>query len=273
MIGRTITLIFLICSAQLANSSQSDVVVLGVLEDLPGHSAGDPNFRGARIVLQKKRNDWQAFEESNYPEEVTWIIGFDDRSLGKVAGGTQKEFLYSSEVGLQDITSGSSVPTIGQRSLDGSGFLSSPVFRPLVANAQPYFADPDKWKPFQPSPELTAALRGQFRKKFPEVSNCVSPEENALKKWLYRDEDIKVWKAYSSNKKRRLFQLRVEKYNCDGPADDPFADQWYVVNPTGELRFLDQEMWLVDAGDCDNDAKSELSFSIDRYNRGGYELF
>jgi hypothetical protein len=32
-------------------------------------------------------------------------------------------------------------------------------------------------------------------------------------------------------------------------------------------------MWLVDAGDYDNDGKSELVFSIDRYNRGGYELF
>ncbi len=32
-------------------------------------------------------------------------------------------------------------------------------------------------------------------------------------------------------------------------------------------------MWLVDAGDYDKDGKSELVFSIDRYNRGGYELF
>jgi hypothetical protein len=32
-------------------------------------------------------------------------------------------------------------------------------------------------------------------------------------------------------------------------------------------------MWLVDAGDYDNDGKSELVFSIDRDNRGGYELF
>jgi len=32
-------------------------------------------------------------------------------------------------------------------------------------------------------------------------------------------------------------------------------------------------MWLVDAGDYDNDGKSEIVFSISRYNRGGYELF
>jgi len=32
-------------------------------------------------------------------------------------------------------------------------------------------------------------------------------------------------------------------------------------------------MWLVDAGDYDSDGKSELVFSIDGYNRGGYKLF
>ena len=32
-------------------------------------------------------------------------------------------------------------------------------------------------------------------------------------------------------------------------------------------------MWLVDAGDYDNDGKSEFLFCIDQYNRGGYKLF
>jgi hypothetical protein len=36
---------------------------------------------------------------------------------------------------------------------------------------------------------------------------------------------------------------------------------------------LGNGIWLVDAGDYDNDGKSELVFSIDRYNQGGYELF
>jgi hypothetical protein len=32
-------------------------------------------------------------------------------------------------------------------------------------------------------------------------------------------------------------------------------------------------MWLVDAGDYGNDGNSELLFSINDENRGGYELF
>jgi hypothetical protein len=48
---------------------------------------------------------------------------------------------------------------------------------------------------------------------------------------------------------------------------------WYVIHPGGEITFLDQEMWLVDAGDYDNDGKSEVVFAIDGYDRGGYKLF
>jgi hypothetical protein len=32
-------------------------------------------------------------------------------------------------------------------------------------------------------------------------------------------------------------------------------------------------MWLVDAGDYGSDGNSELVFSIDDYNHGGYKLF
>jgi hypothetical protein len=34
-----------------------------------------------------------------------------------------------------------------------------------------------------------------------------------------------------------------------------------------------QNLWLVDAGDYDNDGKSELIFSINRENEGGYEIW
>ena len=32
-------------------------------------------------------------------------------------------------------------------------------------------------------------------------------------------------------------------------------------------------MWMVDAGDYDNDGRSELIFSISRDNEGGYEIW
>ncbi|MGE5112747.1 MAG: hypothetical protein ACM3JB_17915 [Acidobacteriaceae bacterium] len=49
--------------------------------------------------------------------------------------------------------------------------------------------------------------------------------------------------------------------------------EWYVLVPDGQAHYLDSKMHLVDAGDYDNVGKSELIFSIDDCNRGGYKLF
>ena len=70
-----------------------------------------------------------------------------------------------------------------------------------------------------------------------------------------------------------MVQVRLGEYRCNGPPDDPFLDYWFALSPANDITLLGNGMWLVDAGDYDNDGKSELVFSIDRYNQGGYELF
>jgi hypothetical protein len=271
--------------ATILNASDS-AIVLGVLEDVPGHYAGEPNIRGVRVVFQKSGKDWRAFRSdcrdqaclraisSEYPRELTWTVAFDGRNLGQITGRTPEGFQFYADVGLQQITSKGPVPTIGERATKYSGFIEAPVFRPLIADSQTYFQDPESWKPCRLSTEPIAAVRRQFRRKYPSVSNCAKVgEAGAEKLWPYRDEDIRIMKAYSSKGNWSIAQVRLHEYRCDGPSDDAFVDQWFVISPGREVKFLAQGMWLVDAGDYDNDGKSELVFSIDRYNRGGYELF
>jgi len=260
-------------------------IVLGVLEDHGGHYAGDPNFWAVRAVFEKEGDEWEPFTNdcrdrtclknstSSYPGEVTWTITFDGKNLGQVTSRTPKDFMRYSGVGQQEITSKEPVPTVGDRSSKFGGFTDASVYRPLVANSQPYFKDPESWKPSQLSNDVTRILRKHFREKFPTVSNCTNPDENVAKPWPYLDEDIKIVKAYSSKTAWSVARVQLEEYRCDGPSDDAFVDQWFVISPRLEVTFLDAGMWLVDAGDYDNDGRSELVFSIDRYNRGGYELF
>jgi hypothetical protein len=260
-------------------------VILGVLEDVPGVYAGEPNSPQVRVVFRKVGKEWEAFPSncpdqsclktisSQYPNEVVWTISFDGRNLGQVMGQTPKEFGYYSHVGLQQIKNSGAVPTIGKRSTNYGGFTDTSVYRPLVANSQPYFKDPESWKPAQPTADLVKLLRQHFRQKFPAVSNCANPDENVSRPWPYRDEDIRILKGYASRNAWFIARLRLEEYRCDGPTDDPFADQWLAVSPGLEVQFLGAAMWLVDAGDYDNDGRSELVFSIDDYNRGGYEIF
>lgn len=265
-----------------ASARAGEDVVLGILEDVPRVYAGEGNLPGVRIVFQKHGNDWQSFPSNcsdqnclttvaeGYPRAIVWTVTFNGRKLGKVKGVTPKAFHFYSHIGLQEIIDGS-VPTVGKRSVDYGGFTDSAVYRPLVANSKPYFKNPESWKRSQPAGSTSKLLRAQFRKKFPAVSNCVG--ETIIKSWTYRDADIKIVKAYSSNKGWIVAQLQLSRYGCDGPQDDAFVDQWFAVSPAQAIRFLGAGMWLVDAGDYDNDGACELVFSINRYNRGGYELF
>lgn len=148
-----------------------------------------------------------------------------------------------------------------------------PLYRPLVAVSQPNFSDPDQWKRARLAPVLVSAAREQFRNRFPKVSNCKSAEENILRPWSYRDEDIHVAKSYSSRIGWSLVELHLTGNNCDGyQGQSAFEGQWYVINPSGRAAFLGANMWLVDAGDYDDSGSSQLLFSIDAENTGGYRI-
>src|ERR1700733_821157 len=195
------------------------------------------------------------------------------RNIGQVRTTNPERFDFYGDVGQQKITGTEPIPTIGKPSQDFAGFLNGPVYRPLVANSKPYFSDPEQWNPAHMSSEVVELLREQFRQKFPKVSNCANPEDGVEKPWPYKDENVKVTTVYSSITNWSVARLQLGEYRCDGPADDPFVDQWFSISPTREVKFLGKAMWLVDAGDYDSDGQSELVFSIDDYNRGGYKLF
>jgi hypothetical protein len=270
-----------------AESSKS--ILLGVLEDVPGKYEGQPNSRHVRVVFKKDGEDWQPFPAkchdqaclkalpSDFPSQVNWTIAFDGRTLGQAVTHVPKAYDFYMDAGLQDITSEGPIPTIGQKSEEYGGFLFAAVLRPLVATSQPYFKDPDAWKPAHLSADVVASLRQQFRNQFSKVTNCANPNENIARPWRYRDQDIETHKAYSSNKNWIIAPLSLRGYRCDGPQDGPsqdaFSSQWFVIDPENHIELLGRDMWLVDAGDYDNDGKSELIFAIAGYNKGGYELF
>ncbi|MCU1305676.1 MAG: hypothetical protein JWN45_371 [Acidobacteriaceae bacterium] len=264
--------------------------LLGVLEDVPGNYAGEGDRRGVRVLFSKEGNDWQSFPSncpdqncletisSQYPRQVTWTISFDGRSLGHVTGRTPADFKKYSHVGLQEITAPDLIPTIGRRSTEYSGYEDTPLYRPLVANSHGFFKDPESWKPSQLSVDIVSRLYQQFRRKFPKLCSAVEDEsthESKLEPLSYRKEDLKVVKSYSSREGWTIARLHLAgAIDCeDVEAGFEIDDPWFTADPKNSVQYLAQGMWLVDAGDYDNDGKSELLFSIDRDNRGGYEFF
>lgn len=265
--------------------AQVQSLLVGVLEDNPGHFAGEPRSRSVRAVFYKEGEQWKAFPSDcsdqdclktiteKYPREVTWTLTFDGRQLGSVTSRTPGTFDFYSSVGQQIITSKNAVPTVGQPSREFGGWLDQPVYRPLIAVSQPNYRDPDGWKPAKLPETATVAVRRQFRKRFPEATNCLKGQSDNEKPWPYDDSNIAVQKVYGSKRNWMVASVLLAPYRCDGPPGQPFVEQWFVITPQQEVRWLDSNMWLVDAGDYDGDGKSELVFAIDDYNRGGYRLF
>lgn len=266
-------------------AASEDGIKLGVLEDLPGHYAGQSHFRAVRVVFQQVGREWRPYPSdcsdqrclktisAMYPESVRWTVGLSGKRLGQVRGHTPSDFEWYGDVGLQRLASSGPIPTVGKRSIKYAGYLGEPVFRSLIVSSGSYFADPDAWKPLSLSKSTVHALRQQFRHKFPKVWNCKSSHENEPRAWRYADADIHVSESYIARTGWALAELRLAGDECDGPPDDPFVSHWFVISPKGHVRFLDAGLNFLDAGDNDHSGQSAVIFSIDRDNRGGYELF
>ena len=274
----------LLCSPPILAASQGGIK-LGVLEDLPGHYAGQSHFRAVRVVFQQDGRKWRSYPSACgdqrclkrisawYPKSVTWTVGLAGRRLGKVTGHTPRDFERYSDVGLQRLGNSGSIPTIGKRSIEYAGNFGEPVHRPLVVSSETYFANLDAWRRRPLSKSTIRALRQQFRHKFPIVSNCKVSDENELTPWHYTDANVRVSESYVARTGWALAELKLIEYNCDGTPDDPFLGQWFAISPKGQFRFLDAGLHFIDAGDYDHSGRSAVIFSIDRDNRGGYEMF
>ncbi|MGA9069012.1 MAG: hypothetical protein WB424_02080 [Terracidiphilus sp.] len=287
MLERHLAVVFLaalVSALHPGASAQVHPTLVGILEDNPGHYAGNPHYRDVRVVFRKEGTRWFAFPNNcpdqdclktiaaKFPTQVNWTISFDGKQVGQVESRTPPSFDFYATVGQQVIVGTSDVPTVGKPSADFSGFQDEPVLRPLVAVSKPNYSDPEHWKPARPTPEIIAAVRQSYLSRFPKIANCIARttgRENSRTASL--GEAISVQKLYGSN--RNWFLVEAQSRYCDGGAISEFSSRWFVINPERQVKYLGSSMWLVDAGDYDNDGKSEVVFSIDDYDRGGYKLF
>jgi hypothetical protein len=261
--------------------------ILGVVEENPGIYAGEPNSYGVRVCFTKNGDDWKAYPShckdleclwkitAQFPRLVQWTIVFNGKSVGQVTGETPDQFLFYSRIGLQKISGSGAIPSIGKTSAEYAGFAGKPVHRPLAANSQPYFKDPERWKSAQPSLLNVGILRRAFQKNYPKLCKKAGRGELRRELYPYREEEIRVVNIYESRENWILARLHLEDVmDCSDPqAVFPMEDAWFVIDPSHYSNYLASGISLIDAGDYDEDGQSELLFSIFRYNRGGYQLF
>ena len=270
----------LVCA--FAASAQS--VILGVLEDVPPMYAGEADKPAVRVVFRFDNGKWIAFPSdcpdqeclrrlvAQYPASVRWSIGLNGRELAKLSSRAPKQFDLYAHVGLQNLDDPSHAPKVGSKSEEFGGFTGDAVYKPLVADTEAFFSDPDHWREL-PVPEgIQAELRRAFRGRNSHLCMRDRTDETKSTLFAYTDSQVEITKALKSEAGLWIAELHLDNASaCDDVVE--FDDQWFVSKPDGATHYIGEGMWLVEAGDFNNDGRSEMLFSIARYNRGGYELF
>lgn len=261
-------------------SRQDDVIYLGFLDDhreeMVNWKKGVASQRVLRPAFEKTSSGWKTLSASSLPRSMKWAIAFDGRSLGEIESrGTS----YGLTAFQTIITPATAVPTVGSPSDEFAGIMGlggqTKIRRPLVVVSKPYFRDPDGWKRTKLSDETGTLVRKAFRREYPHVNRC-KDEEIVEKNWKFPDSALGFPAAYASNKRSYLVEASLNAGDCgwvDDP-DDPLSDPWFFVSSDGVVKRIGSFMTLLDAGDYDNDGKSEIVFFLSQgENLDGFVLF
>lgn len=259
----------------------SDYIV-GMLEHTKDDHVGSDFYHTVRVLFKKVGTEWRAFDyecslpecltaiAKKYPSEVSWTIAFDGKNLGEVRSHTPEKFKNYAGIGRQIIDKGAKVPTIGGLTAEFSGWITTELYRPLVAISKPNFKDPEAWKllKLKDDPRLTK-IKTQFKKTHPKCEcSGFDDSEPRCQNVNYKDDRIKVTKAFQSMQKSLLVTVNL---NCGGRYPD--INEVYLISTKGDLTSLGTNLTPIDAGDYDSDGHSEFVFYTSGYNRGGYTMY
>jgi hypothetical protein len=230
-----------------------------------------------RALFVKQGNEWRSLRT---PEAWAgldiaarqWTMAFDGRARGTLrtvdTGFTSLSPNLFASWRFLNVRPGDS--TLRIKSTRFSGWCNDVEYRPIVLVSGGSAADPDAWKPFQFTPSYRDTVLAAFRSVVPNAETCDKDGRPAMLPVV--PGNLRIKRGYRSAAGARLVWVQVDlaKNPCDSEAD-AWAEQVFVVN--GGIRHLGHSIDLVDAGDYDNDGRSEIIFAYNAYNRGGYQLF
>lgn len=279
LIGVLLAGLSVLSAVMLAQSSANGgTVYVGILDDARERVwRGKTDVDELRLVMpafEKIGTEWQSISSFS-PLEMKWTISSDGKNLGEIEtrantkeGGADQLSSPESRAKQFIATHAANVPVVGKPSQNftGASFLVGlkTVHRPLVVVSKPYYRDPDGWKRLQLPERIAALVRAGFRGQYPHVDRC-EREAIAEHDWKYPDSALTLPTAYASNKNSFLVAVKLNAGDCgwggrpDDPVD-PWVRQWFFVAPDGSVRRVGGFEELLDAGDYDNDGRSEIIF-------------
>lgn len=263
--------------------SRAQSALIGIFEAASAGKAESLGKPGVRVLFYQFGQQWSSYDANCadeaclktighlFPLVTTWTLVRFGKPIAKVTATTPPTFHFYSEIGVQTISNPGTLANLEPRPRAG---VQEPPHT-ILATTFTTLSDPDNWQSSGLLPYDLTRVRESFHKAFPHPNNCIV-NGKALPKyqpWTYADTDIKLNASYLSSRGWRLAQLTLGGYLCDGPPDADFLDQWFAISPSGEILHIGRVMHLVGAADFAHDGRSELLFSNQSDNNGGYELF
>jgi len=270
-----------ILCAQTTPANGTERVLIGILDDareeMVNWKPGVAEHRLVRPAFEKTGAGWHKVKFGTIPARMKWTVAFDGKSLGEITSQTvlglngpvwwRPEYLTKAQA---IVTPANAIPSVGVPSgkYAGLGEWDGPSKgrRPLVLVSKPFVSDPDGWKRIsQVTDAIDSIVRAAFRRDFPNVARCKN-EEIVQRNWKYPDSSLKLVTIYASNRDSFLIQTSLNAGDCgyvDDP-NDPLSEPWFFVSNDGQARRIGSFLSLLDAGDYDNDGRSELIFILEQ---------
>lgn len=279
-----------VVSAQTTTKNCTSTIYIGILDDAREQMSNwEPGVASQRLIrpaFEKNCTGWHDVTIGAMPANMIWTVAFDGRNIGEVRGHLQSpdsdlnKWCLGFLTVVQCIdTPANSIPIVGAPAKQFAGLLAmgpGKARRPLVLVSKPFVSDPDGWKHItKPPDEIEMIVRAAFRRDFPHVNRC-KDEQVIQHNWKFPDSSLSLPVAYASNKNTFLVEASLNAGVCgyiDDP-NDPLSDPWFFVSADGNVRRIGSFMTLLDAGDYDNDERSEFIFFLSQpEDTDGFVLF
>ena len=214
--------------------------------------------------------------------------------MGTVIARTPADFGFFARIGIQSVADGGKVPMLGGKSMDYSGFVETPVQRPLLAMAGPANSGPahGDWKSTAPDSRDAQSVWPAFQQSVPLIDDC---RLDARGEFIPSDgraprlAEFEIASKWVSRAGDALLHARIRQdafRDCDGPMSHRSA-YWYYRPRNGAVRLLPgQDTFVSDPSspygdlvlpldfvDILGDGHDVALFLMAGYDAGGYALF
>jgi hypothetical protein len=257
----------------LVEDDRRELTILGNGHTVPGQKSLDDPVPGRNVTpyFVRDNSGWKQVQQLN--QKIRWTVAFDGKNLGQIESEPIPE-IQARPKGVPGpscvhaiLTPPSKVPSVGLAKGGFNGNFGAYVRRPLVAVSKANFVDPEHWKHAKLPDQVAEQVRAVFRKTFGHVRQCDSSGGPLSRDSKVSDSEIVVLKAYGSTKGSFIVETQLKDHRCvfnmNGTKLQLLeGDQWYYVRSVGEVIFLARDWQLVDAGDYDDDGKSEVIFYV-----------